>query len=174
MQGRLIVIAVLLFSISGIAQQTMAFKGSKNYPETQTWDFLCEQYAMTGIVHVQVSKTEDGGALKLSVETSNPTFVIGGTVYVYLADHSLITCLDKAVRESNGNQIAGYYKLSASETKKMKASDIESIRFWIKGTQGVFSSQTGNFTALNKKGYFAGSFDKEKSSFDTALEINSL
>jgi hypothetical protein len=57
---------------------------------------------------------------------------------------------------------------------KLKTTNIQSIHFNINGKPKNFSSQLGNFTALNKINYFATAFDKSKKSFDTAREIKAL
>lgn len=167
---------ILFFIVSGAVsgQELMTYKGSKPYSATPTWDFISENYALTGITKVQIAKTEKGGTIKLAVETTNPTFAITGTVYVYLADNTIITCSDKNSRESIGNQIVSYYLFSNIEMNKLKTTDIQSIHFAIKGNAKEFNSQIGNFTALNKKSYFSTAFDTSKKSFDTALAIKSL
>lgn len=168
---------IILFSfISAVVsgQELMIHKGSKSYSATPTWDFISENYALTGITKVQIAKTEKGGTLKLAVETTNPTFTIAGIVYVYLTDNTIITCSDKNNKERVGNQIVSYYLFSNLEMNKLKTADIQSIHFGIKGYAKEFNSQIGNFTALNKKSYFSTVFDKTKKSFDTALAIKLL
>ncbi|HOZ74140.1 MAG TPA: hypothetical protein PLS51_00550 [Flavobacterium sp.] len=153
--------------------QTLTLKG-KTYPATDSWDFICEQYALSGSAQVQIAKTEKGGLLQLSVETANTANVISGTVYVFLADHSTITCSDKGIREIKDGQIMGYYMFTAAEINKLKTVEIASIHFNIKGNGQRFNSQLGNFTAVNRKTYFATAFDKSKKSHDTAVAISKL
>ncbi|MFV5701286.1 hypothetical protein ACM55F_05375 [Flavobacterium sp. XS2P12] len=166
----------LLFiaTISATSQETLSFKGSKPYRATNSWNFICENYALTGAAAIQIAKTEKGGILKLSVETTNPAFNIAGIVYVYLTDYSIITCSDKGIRGNNGNQIVSYYSFSPLEMNKIKTTDIQSIRFNIKGNANKFSSQIGNFTAFNRKPYFSTAADKTKKSYPTAAEITTL
>lgn len=160
------------FVLSATAQ-TLSLK-DKTYPATDTWDFICEQYALNGSVKVQIAKTDKGGLLQLSVETANPTNVISGTVYLFLTDHSTITCTDKGIREVKERQIVSYYMFTAAEMNKLKTVEIESIHFNIKGASQRFNSQLGNFTAVNRKIYFATAFDKSKKSHDTAAAISKL
>ncbi|MFI0491479.1 hypothetical protein [Flavobacterium sp.] len=165
---------MLFFVISkpAFSQELIATKVSKQ--QSTTWDFICENYVLTGIAKVQVIKTDKGGTLKLAIETNDPTFIISGTVYIYLADSSIIICSDKGIRENMGNQIISYYSFSALEMNKLKKTDIQSLRFNINGTRKKFSSQIGNFTALNKQKYFVTANDSSKKNFDTAQEIASL
>lgn len=156
------------------AQEFIKYNGSASYPATKTWDFICERYALSGITQIQVAKTEKGGVLKITVDTTNPDFIIAGTLYLDLIDNTVITCLDKKIREIQNNQITSYYFLSSIEMNKLKITDIQYIRFYIKGNQDQFSSQTGNFTAINRMKYFSTAFDKTKKSYNTAAEISDL
>jgi hypothetical protein len=163
-----------IITVSGYSQEFMSYKGSKAYPATNSWDFICENYALTGSAKVQIAKTDKGGTLKIAVETTDSSFVISGMVYVYLTDNTVITCSDKGVRENVGKDIVAYYTFSQVEMNKLKMTEIQSIHFNIKGNQNKFSSQTGNFTAVNKVNYFATAYDRTKKSYNTAAEIKAL
>lgn len=165
---------ILLVSASSFSQEIMSFQNSKTYPATPTWDFICENYALTGIAKIQIAKTEKGGLLKITVETSNNTFTIAGTMYLLLIDNKAITCTDKGIREINGAQISTYYSLTAIEMNQLKHTEIQSLHFNIKGKATGFSSQIGNFTAVNKAKYFATAYDTSKKSYDTAQQIKAL
>jgi hypothetical protein len=170
---RILLCFLLTSFVLSATAQTLTLKG-KTYPATDSWDFICEQYALNGSAKVQIAKTDKGGLLQLSVETANPTNVISGTVYVFLTDHSTITCSDKGIREVKDGQIISYYMFTAAEMNKLKKIEIESIHFNIKGSSQKFNSQLGNFTAVNRKTYFATAFDKSKKSHDTATAISKL
>ncbi|WP_369754019.1 hypothetical protein [Flavobacterium sp. WC2409] len=173
MNNKLLVL-LLLVSFTVSSQELMSFNGHKGYKATSQWNFICENYALTGFVNVQIAKTDTNGILKLAVETTNPKFIIAGTIYVYLTDNTIITCLDKGNSEVNGNTIIGYYSFSNSEMEKLKNTDIASIRFNIKGDYNVFSSQLGNFTAYNKTSLIESSNNKVKRKYVTAKELTSL
>jgi hypothetical protein len=147
---------------------------ANTYPATPTWNFICENYALSGNVKVQIAKTEKGGLLKLIVETTDPSFIIAGNVYVDLADTTVIICTDKNNRETNGNQIISYYNFVSAEMNRLKKSDIQSIRFSIKGKKEKFASQTGYFTAINKKSYFSTVYSTDLKSYATTDEIQLL
>src|SRR4051812_18495108 len=91
---------LFLISTLATAQETMIVKGSKPYPATQNYTFICEKYAYTGEANVQVAKTEKGGILKLTIATANDKAKIAGGVYVDLANADVIACTDKNVKES--------------------------------------------------------------------------
>ncbi|MFV8342978.1 hypothetical protein [Flavobacterium sp. XS2P39] len=174
MNPKILLFLLCIATIAATSQETLSFKGSKPYRATNSWSFICEKYALTGAASIQIAKTEKGGILKLAVETTNPAFNIAGTSYIYLADNFIITCSDKGIRENKENQIVSYYSLSPLEMNKIKNIDIQSIRFNIKGNSGKYSSQTGNFTAVNQKTYFSTATDEAKKKHTTALEIKAL
>lgn len=164
----------LFISVAASSQETMTVKGNKSYKATSNWNFLSNNYLLSGEVQVQVAKTETGGILKLSVETTNPKFIISGTVYLYLSDNSYIACTDKGLFENSDSKLNSYFLFTTTEMNKLRKLNIESLRFNIKGNSNDFSSQTGNFTALNKTSYYSLNYDDKKKIFETANAINKL
>lgn len=156
------------------AQETISIKGSKPYPATQNYIFICEKYAFSGETNVQVAKTEKGGVLKLTIATANDQARISGGVYVDLANGDVIPCVDKNVKESTDGKTTAYYYFTPAEMIKLKKTDIQAIRFIIAGTSNSFGNQTGYFTAVNRSSYFSTAYDKSKKTFDTAKEISVL
>jgi hypothetical protein len=166
---------VLLFiSTLATAQQTITVNGSKPYPATQEYTFICEKYAYTGETKVQIAKTEKGGILKLSIAAANDKARISGGVYVDLANGDVIPCVDKNVKESADGKTTSYYYFTPAEMNKLKKTDIKSIRFIIVGGSNTFGNQTGYFTTVNKMEYFSTAYDTSKKSYDTAKEISTL
>lgn len=119
MNQKVLLILLIMITFSATSQELLSFKGSKSYHATNSWDFICENYALTGIAAIQIAKTENGGILKLAVATTNSTFNISGVVYVYLTDNTIITCSDKGIRENIGNQIVSYYTFSPLMLKRI-------------------------------------------------------
>lgn len=166
----------LLFLLSTFAnaQETITFNGSKPFPATQKYTFICEKYAFTGEADVQIAKTDKGGVLKLTIATSSNKAKIAGGLYVDLANADVIACMDKNVKEAADGTTTAYYFFTPAEFAKLKKSDIYAVRFIISGTLDAFGSQTGYFTAHNKMNYFSTAYDKSKKSYDTAKEISAL
>lgn len=164
----------LFISITASSQEIMTFKSNKSYKATSIWNFLSNNYTLSGEVQIQVAKTETGGVLKLSADTTNPKFIITGTVYLYLNDNTYIACTDKGLFENNDNKLNSYFLFTTTEMSRLRKTNIVSIRFNIKGNSDNFSSQTGNFTALNKTFYYTMNYDDKKNIFETASEINKL
>lgn len=162
-----------MLTANAFAQATMTYKDGKQYKATDEWNFICENYALTGTAKIQIGKSEKGGILQISVGTTNPSFYIGGTVYIDLDDNSFIICTDKNVRQPIENGTTAWYMFTPSEMAKLKTTTISGVRFYIKGNTQKFSSQLGNFTAVNKKAYFSIS-EKKPEKFETASEISAL
>lgn len=156
------------------AQQTINIKGSKPYPATQEYTFICEKYAFTGEATIQIAKTDKGGVLKLTISIPNDNVTIAGGVYVDLVNGDVIACVDKNIRETTDNKTTSFYYFTPTEFTKLKKTDIQAIRFIIKGNSNAFGNQTGYFSAVNRKNYFSTTFDKSKKTFDTAVEISLL
>jgi hypothetical protein len=165
---------LLLLSTFANAQETMSVKGSKAYPATQKYTFICERYAFSGETNVQIAKTEKGGILKLSIATANGEARISGGVYVDLANGDVIACVDKNVKETVDGKTTSYYYFTPVEMVKLKKADIQDIRFIVTGNSKSFGNQTGYFTAVNKIAYFSTAYDKSKKTFDTATAISTL
>lgn len=173
MNQKTLLFSCYLISSMLLGQETMTLQ-SNSYPSTPIWNFLCDNYVLSGIASIQIAKTEKGGCLKIGIESNNLSFTIAGNLYIDLKDFSAIICKDKAIRSVEGNQIVSYYTLTSAEMIRLQKFDIESIRFFINGKKTTFSSQTGYFTAVNKKKYFHTTYDFTIKQFETALSIRSL
>lgn len=174
MNLKLSLFILLLISTFANAQETMSIKGSKPFPATQTYTFICEKYVYTGEANVQIAKTDKGGVLKLSIGTTNDKTKISGGLYVDLANGDVIPCVDKNSNETVEGKTSSYYYFTPAEMVKLKKNDIKGIRFIVTGNSNAFGDQTGYFTASNKMTYFSTAFDKSKKSFDTATAISAL
>ena len=169
---RLPVIFLLVMSC-GYSQLGAAQPTAMN--STPVWNFLCERYAFGGVLDVQVSKTNKGGQLRLAVESATlATSKIAGTTYLFLKNNSSITCTDKNKHSVEGTKIISYYDLTATEMYQLQQSNIDYIHFNIKGKSTSFSSQMGNFTAINKRSYFGKDTPEKPNYFATALACKAL
>ena len=174
MNFKLPLFLLLLIATFANAQETISVKGSKPYPATQNYIFICEKYAFSGETNVQIAKTEKGGILQLSIATANDKARISGGVYVDLVNGDVIACTDKNVKETVEGKTTSYYYFTPAEMLKLKKADIQGIRFIVTGNSNTFGNQTGYFTAVNKISYFSTAFDKSKKTFDTAAAISAL
>lgn len=174
MNLKLSLLIILLMSTFVNAQETMSVNGSKPYPATENYTFICEKYVFTGEANVQIAKTEKGGVLKITIGTANDKTRISGGLYVDLANGDVIPCIDKKVNETTDGKTSSYYYFTPAEMIKLKKNDIKGVRFIVTGNSNAFGDQTGYFTASNKMTYFSTAFDKSKKTFDTAAAIIAL
>jgi hypothetical protein len=174
MKLKLFVVWMMVVSTQVIAQKTIIVNNSKPYPVTSTFQFICNKYAYSGELHVQIAKTEKGGILKLSIAIPQDIMRISGRVYVDLADGDVIACADRKLNETEEKLTTSYYYFTPAEFNKLKQTDIKAIRFIISGGVNTFGNQEGYFTAQNKINYFSSMLDKTTNSFNTAEEISNL
>ena len=170
----LIIALMCCCGYQAVAQPETRISATHTDNATATWDFLCERYALTGILSVQLTKTAKGAGLRLSATVSDPAYYIGGTVYLFLADNTIITCTDKGMRYMQQHTAIANYVLTTAEINKLKTTRITDIRFAILGRESAFSSQTGNFTAINRKQYFDVYNDRNANAYPTETEIAEL
>lgn len=171
----LLLLFFLVIPLLAKAQETITTKDGKQYKATSNWNFTSKNYIYSGILEVQIAKTEKGGILKLGVEVSNESFYIGDTVYLVLQDGSFIVCTDKGIRERKDKRTIAYYYLTSSEMSKLKVMPLTDVRFRIKGKEDSFGSRTGHFTAVNKKSAIETfGMPEEAKSHDTVSEIKAL
>jgi hypothetical protein len=142
---------------------------------TPSWSFLCERYAYSSEVEIRITKTPKGGYLKIAVESATPLDVqIAGTAYVFLKNNTLISCTDKNKHSIEGSKVVSMYELTPTEMKQLQQSNIDYIHFNLKGKASSFSSQLGNFTAVNKRAYFGKDTPENPNLFDTAQNLKML
>lgn len=140
----------LVVTSAAFAQQEMTLIDQKVIPATPNWTFSSDTYTYSGGIELQIGNNGKGGTLLVQLESSEPTFYIGGTVYLFLEDGNVITCTDKNLRSISGKMIQSYYILTPSEINLLKKKKLTDIRVRIMGTATQFSSPTGFFTARNK------------------------
>lgn len=163
---------ILLFLLTSpvLSQQKMVLNNLKTIPATDFWNFPSASYTFSEGLKVQIGNNGNGGTLLLQIESSDSSYYIGGTVYLFLDDGNVITCTDKNTKSVSGKMIQSYYVLTLSEINLLKKNKLTDIRFRIIGNATSFSSPTGFFTAQNKIRRF-GLPDK---SYETVTQIKHL
>ena len=161
---------VTLISSTVFAQEKIVLSEKKSNSSTEFWNFSVPNYTYSGNLEVQIQKNGNGGTLLVQVQVSDPTFYIGGTVYLFLEDGNVITCTDKNVRSFSGKMIQSNYILTPTEINLLKKTKLTDVRFKINGNQTQFSSPTGYFTAHNT----IKSFGLADKFYDTVEQINQL
>ncbi|WP_432670741.1 hypothetical protein [Flavobacterium sp. SM2513] len=147
-----------------------AFAQEKASLSTPSWSFMSDSYSYSGILDVQINKDNKGGIVQLQLQVSDPSFYIGGNVYLFLEDGNVITCTDKNIRSVSGKNIQASYVITPTEVALLKKLKLTDVRFRIIGNATDFSSPTGFFTASNR----IRSFGLPDKTFDTVAAINQL
>ena len=164
----------IVFIVLGVGFIQLGSAQTTTTASTSVWNFLCERYAYSSYLEVQISKTATGGLLTLTLESASTTTIFSGTTYLFLHNNTVITCTDKNKRSIEGSKIISYYTLNAAEMKLVQQHRIDYIHFNIKGNSKSFSGQLGNFTALNKRSYFGKDTPENPNYFDTAADCKAL
>lgn len=164
-----LLLSLFIFS-NGYSQEKMILNNQNSIPATDIWKFSSDTYSYSGNINVQLGNNGKGGIILIQVESSEPTFYIGGTVYLFLEDGDVITCTDKNMRSVSGKMIQSYYILTPTEINLLKKNKITDVRFKIFGDETQFSSPTGYFTAHN----IIRSFGMPVKTYDTVAEIKQL
>lgn len=171
MRRKILLIFIYFLSSAAIfSQEKMTLSDQRTILATESWTFTSITYTYSGNLEVQIGNNGKGGTLLIQVKSTNPTFYIGGTVYLFLEDGNVITCTDKNVRSISDQMIQSYYLLTPTEINLLKKNKLTDVRFKVYGTATQFSSPTGYFTAFNKIKTF-GLPDK---TFDTVTGIKQL
>lgn len=171
-------ISAILFSLMislTVEAQNYIYKGDRQYPATETWDFG----SYPGL-KAAIAKHSNGGYLMLTQYVPFKSHYIGGTVTVFLSNGALIKCTDKGIKDHvDGNSIA-LYNFTKSEIEQLKEHRIVRIRYSII-TPG-FGAE--NYTADNKKDYLRDSIllsdgtitgnPNSKGYYETDVEVSEL
>lgn len=148
--------------------QNYIYRGTTKYESTPSYDFSCNSCPMGGgTLKVSIAKTAAGGLLLLTTSTPFSQEQIAGTVLVYLADGTIITCTDKGIKDRlDGNSMA-LYSFTGAEMEQLMSSNVYKIRFSIRNNM-MRSSE--NLSAVNEDDY---SYD-HKPKYDVAQDVAGL
>lgn len=79
------------------------------------------------------------------------TVRISGKLIIYLDDGTVISCIDRGIKDNVDDIATTVYQLTRSELNKMKKSNINTIRYQIKCEECFSNPLTeGNYSASNK------------------------
>lgn len=163
---------LMIFSLQAYSQNTF-YIGSKKYPATEKWNFECESSIDRSPI-IFIAKGINEGLFIISTETVFP-YYIAGNLLIYLEDGTIITCLDKRIRDEVNYTKTSVYKLTMNEVAKLKNSRINSVRF---NLYDKHSNEKLAFIAKNYKHNFSyltnDSNDKIKLYYETDIEITEI
>lgn len=176
MKIRFITTFLILFFYFNVNAQNYIYKGNKQYEATNTWSFNLNAHYWTGSPEITIAKHETGGYLMLSIVVPFDFDYIKGKLTIILEDGTMITCIDRGVRDYVDETSTNLYNLTMDEIDKMKNSRISKIRFNIFRSQGARSQgQYMPYTASNNRDILRIKINKEeKDYYETDVEITNL
>jgi len=171
LKATLILLMAVFYQFSLNAQQNYVYKGNEKFIATPTFNFvLNSDYWGSNLLGVTIAKTLTGGYLMLEKETPFEHNYIGGTVTIFLADGTMITCTDKKMKDHVDDKSITLYLFTEAEMERLKTVNISRIRFSIYDQIGD-KSEGKNLTADNKKMF---SQYGEPQTYNTESEVSKL
>lgn len=146
----LLLLITVTFSLESCGQNIF-FIGENSFPSTETFtlqsnsdsDFISD-------LHLVFAKD---GTKKLIVVSSKlvSTVRISGKLIIYLVDGTVITCIDRGLKDNVDDIASSAYQLTNEELAKMKNSNIHTIRYMIDCAECLVNPvYEGNYSASNK------------------------
>lgn len=150
MKQTLLIMTVMLFVTLTVKGQNLFLFGDKSYPCTET--ITLQSNSASNNLNLLFGKDGTKALIGVSIKLK---FMIEqaftGNLIVYLDDGTVITCEDQGKHDFVNNATSAIYYLSNEQLNKMKNSNINTVRYTLKSSDGYsFSPDAGNFSASNK------------------------
>ena len=145
----LILTATMIFTLT-VKGQKLFFFGENSYPCTET--FTLQSNSGSNNLKVRFAKDVETALIGVSIKKSKIELVMTGNVIIYLDDGTVITCEDKGRHDYVDNTAYAVYYLTNEQLEKMKNSNINTVRYALKSSDGYsYSPEAGSFSASNKE-----------------------
>jgi formyltetrahydrofolate synthetase len=149
---RLFILVILSISFSITTNgQNLVFIGENSYQGTETFTLQSnsdDDYIPD--LSLVFAKGGEGGLLIVSSKLVS-TVRISGKLIVYLDDGTVITCIDKSIKDNVDEIATSAYYLTNVDLDKLKKSNINTIRYMIKCAECLANPlYEGNYSASNK------------------------
>jgi hypothetical protein len=133
--------------------QNFFFIGENSFPVTKTCTLQSNSDTSSSYVNnlnFLFGKSGDVGVIIVSTKTVS-TVRISGKLLVYLDDGTVISCLDKGVKDNIDDIASTAYYLTNGDLNKLKKSNINTIRYEVKCAECLSNPLVeGNYSASNK------------------------
>lgn len=146
----IIVIIAITYTIETNGQN-LVFIGENSFPSTEI--FTLKSNSDSNFINDLNLVFAKDGTKKLLVASSKlvSTVRISGKLIIYLNDGTVITCIDKGIKDNVDDIASSAYYLTNEELAKMKKSNINTIRYEIKCAECLSNPiYEGNYSASNK------------------------
>jgi len=143
----IILITSLLIAVTAKGQNLFFF-GEKSYPCTETFALQSN----SGSNDLKVLFAKDGTKAVLVVRMKPMSEVLfSGKLIIYLDDGTVITCEDSGKYDYVDKIASAIYYLTNDHLNNLKTSNINTVRYELKGGLRGFPSEEGSFSASNKE-----------------------
>jgi superfamily II helicase len=146
----LLVILAISFTIETNGQN-LVFIGENSYPSTETFTLQSnsdDDYIND--LNLVFAKDGEKGLFVISSKLVS-TVRISGKLIIYLDDGTVITCIDRGIKDNVDDIATAAYYLTNEELNKLKKSNINTIRYIIKCAECIANPlYEGNYSASNK------------------------
>jgi len=146
-------ITITAFLTLNTYAQNFFFIGENNYPVTEMCTLQSNSDTSSSYINnlnVLFGKSGDVGVIIVSTKTVS-TVRISGKLLIYLDDGSVISCLDKGVKDNVDDIASTAYHLTNADLSKLKNSNINTIRYEVKCAECLSNPLVeGNYSASNK------------------------
>ncbi|MBZ9730555.1 hypothetical protein LB467_12745 [Salegentibacter sp. JZCK2] len=147
MKNRITIFLMLLtFSMNG---QNLFFIGEKSFPCTQ--DYVLKPNSdkfFINELNIKFAKDKENKILALSTKTENVGF--SGKLIIYLDNGDVITTSREKIFDYVDKIALAIYYLTNDDLKKLKNSNINTVKYTLKDEYGDDGAFGGNFSASNK------------------------
>ncbi len=127
----LLIITLALIFTANVNGQNFAFIGENSYPSTEKFK-LQSNSGKEDIGDLSLVFAKDGTTSLIVVSSKLPFFFkVAEKLIIYLDDGTVISCIDRGINDNVDDVATSAYYLTSSELSKMKASNINTIRYEI-------------------------------------------
>ena len=151
MKRILIIVILAIINIPVVNGQNLVFIGENSYSSTETFT-LKSNSDRDYITDLNLVFAKEGtkGLLVVSSKLVR-TVRISGKLIIYLDDGTVITCVDRGIKDNVDDIASSAYSLTNEELSKLTKSNINTIRYQIECAECLSNPlYEGNYSASNK------------------------
>jgi len=148
MVRNLTILIVILFITLAAKGQNLFFIGEHSYPcsESFTLESNSDKFYINDL---RVLFAKNGKTALIAISTETQDVLIKGKLIIYLNDGTVITLTDKVIFDYVNKVASTVYSLTNEELDKMKAANINTIRYSLESEYGDVGAFGGEFSASN-------------------------
>lgn len=142
------ILIVILFITLTAKGQNLFFIGEHSYPCSESFTLESDSDKFY-INDLSVLFAKNGKTALIAISTETQDVLIKGKLIIYLNDGTVITLTDKVIFDYVNKVASTVYNLTNEELDKMKAANINTIRYSLENEYGDAGTFGGDFSASN-------------------------